>query len=60
MALGVTKLTGWTRADSTFALAISDYMLWNAYGIAAHVLAQLPDRELSDLDRHACGFVDTA
>jgi ferrous-iron efflux pump FieF len=51
IALGVTKLTGWTRADPAFALAISGYMLWNAYGIAKHALAQLLDRELSDEDR---------
>jgi ferrous-iron efflux pump FieF len=51
MALGVTKLTGWTRADPSFALAISGYMLLNAYGIAKHALAQLLDRELSDEDR---------
>jgi ferrous-iron efflux pump FieF len=51
VALGVTKLTGWTRADPAFALAISGYMLWNAYGIAKHALAQLLDRELSDEDR---------
>ena len=51
IALGVTKLTGWTRADPILALAISGYMLWNAYGIAVHALAQLLDRELSDDDR---------
>jgi ferrous-iron efflux pump FieF len=51
VALGVTKLTGWTRADPAFALAISGYMLCNAYGIAKHALTQLLDRELSDEDR---------
>jgi ferrous-iron efflux pump FieF len=51
VALGVTKLTGWTRADPAFALAISGYMLWNAYGIAGHALGQLLDRELADEDR---------
>jgi ferrous-iron efflux pump FieF len=50
-ALAVTKLTGWERADPAFALAISGYMLWNAYGIAKHALAQLLDRELSNEDR---------
>jgi ferrous-iron efflux pump FieF len=44
-------MTGWTRADPAFALAISGYMLWNAYGIAKHALAQLLDRELSDDER---------
>jgi cation diffusion facilitator family transporter len=51
VALGITKLTGWTRADPALALAIAGYMLWNAYGIAVHALAQLLDRELSDSDR---------
>jgi cation diffusion facilitator family transporter len=50
-ALLVTKQTGWTRADPAFALAISGYMLWNAYGIAGTALAQLLDRELGDADR---------
>jgi ferrous-iron efflux pump FieF len=50
-AFGVTKLTGWTRADPAFALAIAGYMLWNARGIAKEALAQLLDRELSDDDR---------
>jgi cation diffusion facilitator family transporter len=51
VALGVTKMTGWTRADPAFALAISGYMLWNAYGIAGDALTQLLDRELADEDR---------
>lgn len=50
-ALGVTRLTGWERADPTFATAISIYMLWNAYHIAAESLIQLLDRELPDEDR---------
>lgn len=50
-ALGLTRLTGWERADPGFALAISVYMLWNAWSIAQHALAQLLDRELSPEDR---------
>jgi cation diffusion facilitator family transporter len=50
-ALAVTQLTGWTRADPAFALAISGYMLWNAYGIAREALEQLLDRELPSDDR---------
>jgi ferrous-iron efflux pump FieF len=46
MALGVTKWTGWERADPAFALAISGYMLWNAHDIAKVALVQLLDREL--------------
>jgi ferrous-iron efflux pump FieF len=46
LALGATKLTGWTRADPVFALAISAYMVWNAYGISQQALTQLLDQEL--------------
>jgi ferrous-iron efflux pump FieF len=51
LALGVTKLTGWTRADPAFALAISIYMIWSAYGISQQVLTQLLDRELPAPER---------
>ena len=51
VALGVTRFTGWDRADPLFAFAISIYMLWNAYGIANEVLTQLLDRELPMRDR---------
>jgi len=51
MALGTTWLTGWTRADPAFALAISGYMLFNAGHIAQGALAQLLDRELPQADR---------
>jgi cation diffusion facilitator family transporter len=50
-ALGVTKLTGWTRADPTFALFIAAYMLWNARIIAKAALVQLLDEELPETDR---------
>jgi ferrous-iron efflux pump FieF len=50
-ALGVTKLTGWQRADPTFALVISAYMIWNSYKISVDVLEQLLDRELPQADR---------
>jgi ferrous-iron efflux pump FieF len=50
-ALGVTKLTGWVRADPAFALAISGYMLWSAGNIARTALTQLLDRELPPEDR---------
>ena len=50
-ALGVTQLTGWTRADPAFALVISGYMLWNAYRIAREALEQLLDRELPSEER---------
>ncbi len=51
LALGVTRLTGWTRADPVFALAISAYMVWNAYGISQQALTQLLDRELPVTER---------
>jgi cation diffusion facilitator family transporter len=47
----VTGLTGWARADPSFALAISGYMLWNVRAIARDALAQLLDRELGPEDR---------
>jgi ferrous-iron efflux pump FieF len=50
-ALGVTRLTGWRRADPLFAIIISTYMLWNGFKIAAHALEQLLDRELPDKER---------
>ncbi len=51
VALGVTQVTGWTRADPAFALAISGYMLWNAYSIVGEALEQLLDRELPPDER---------
>lgn len=50
-ALGVTLLTGWQRADPSFALLISGYMLWNARSIAAEALRQIMDKELDTQDR---------
>jgi ferrous-iron efflux pump FieF len=50
-ALGVTRLTGWQRADPMFALAISGYMLWNSRGIALEALKQLLDHELPTEER---------
>lgn len=51
LALTTTKYTGWKRADPTFALLISLYMLWSARRIAQAALTQLLDRELSRDDR---------
>ena len=50
-ALGVTRATGWERADPAFALAIAGYMLWSSYKIAMDVLEQLLDRELPHEER---------
>jgi ferrous-iron efflux pump FieF len=58
VALGVTRFTGWERADPLFALVISGYMLWNARHIAKEALTQLLDRELpTDDRRHIEGAV---
>jgi ferrous-iron efflux pump FieF len=58
VALGVTRFTGWERADPLFALVISGYMLWNARHIAKEALTQLLDRELpTDDRRHIEGVV---
>jgi ferrous-iron efflux pump FieF len=51
VAFGVTRMTGWERADPAFALVIAAYMLWNSRAIANDVLTQLLDRELSREDR---------
>jgi cation diffusion facilitator family transporter len=50
-ALGIAHSTGWMRADPLFALAISGYMLWNAWEIAQGALVQLLDRELPREER---------
>ena len=50
-ALGVTRKTGWIRADPAFALAMSGYMLWSAHAIARTAMEQLLDRELPSEDR---------
>ena len=50
-ALALSKVTGWTRADPAFALAIAGYMAWNARGIALQALTQLLDREMPATDR---------
>ena len=47
LALGVSRWTGWLRADPAFAVLIATYMLWNAWRIAQQALAQLLDREVS-------------
>jgi ferrous-iron efflux pump FieF len=51
LALGVTQITGWRRADPAFAFLISGYMLWNAYAIARQALEQLLDQELPSEER---------
>jgi cation diffusion facilitator family transporter len=50
-ALGIARITGWVHADPLFALAISGYMLWNAWEIARGALVQLLDRELPQEER---------
>jgi ferrous-iron efflux pump FieF len=50
-ALGITRLTGWERADPAIAFMIAGYIMWNAYHLAGDVLTQLLDRELPEEDR---------
>lgn len=51
VALGISKLTDWERADPAIAFVIAGYIMWNARRIAGDVLTQLLDRELSGDDR---------
>ena len=51
LALLVTDLTGFVRADAAFALAIAGWMLFSAWRIAQAALVQLLDRELPRADR---------
>lgn len=51
LALGITHLTGWERADPLFSLLIAAYMIWNARLIATGALTLLLDRELTEADR---------
>jgi ferrous-iron efflux pump FieF len=51
VAFAVTKFTGWQRADPTFALLISGYMVWNARLVAMEALTQLLDQELPPEER---------
>jgi ferrous-iron efflux pump FieF len=51
LALVVTHLTGLTRADSAFGLAIAGWMLFSASRIANTALVQLLDHELPREDR---------
>ena len=50
-ALVVIVLTGWQRADPTFAFAISGFMLWSAGHIVREALIPLLDREIPGADR---------
>jgi cation diffusion facilitator family transporter len=51
LALLLDSFLGWARADAIGALAIAIYMVWNAWGMAAHALVQLLDRELDTSER---------
>jgi ferrous-iron efflux pump FieF len=51
LALGITKVTGWTRADAAIGLVISFYIIWNAVQLVRQVLVNLLDRELPDDER---------
>jgi cation diffusion facilitator family transporter len=51
LALGVTRISGWDRADPAFATLIALYMLYNGWNIARLALRSLLDQELSETDR---------
>jgi ferrous-iron efflux pump FieF len=40
-ALGISKLTGWERADPAIAFVIAGYIMWNARHITGKVLDDL-------------------
>jgi ferrous-iron efflux pump FieF len=50
-ALGITRMTGWQRADPSIAALISCYMLLNGAKIARAALRSLLDEELADAER---------
>jgi ferrous-iron efflux pump FieF len=47
-ALALTRVTGWERADPTFALVIAAYMIAGARRVAVTASRQLLDHELPD------------
>ena len=50
-ALGITRMTGWLRADPAVAVLIACYMLVNGGNIARAALRSLLDEELADAER---------
>ncbi len=51
LALGITRTTGWLRADPAIAALIAFYMLFNGVNIARAALRSLLDEELADAER---------
>lgn len=51
VSLLVGKTLGWTFIDPVFAIAISGFLLWNAWQIAVNSYDMLMDRELPEEDR---------
>ena len=51
VALALTRLTGWERADPAFALLIAVYMILSARQVAVAASHQLLDHELSAQER---------
>lgn len=51
VSLVLTTQLGWTIADPLFAIVISFYILYGAYGIGIEAYHILMDRELSDAER---------
>jgi len=55
VSLFLSTRLGWSMADPLFAIAISFYILYGAYGIGVEAYHILMDRELSDDDRAKIG-----
>ena len=51
VSLGMGMTLGWTFLDPLFAIAISLFLLWNAWNIAQGSMDMLMDREMADADR---------
>ncbi len=50
-SLALTTVGGWRYSDPLFGIAITGYLLRNAYGIARRSIDQLLDREIPDSER---------
>lgn len=50
-SLIVSYLSGWTVVDPLFAIGVSGWIIWNAWGIIQQSLEQLMDQELPNDDR---------
>ena len=54
------SVQGWPGFDALFAIGISIYILWSAWGIVKQAFDDLMDRELPDEDREKIKKIATA